>query len=66
MALNALPEILTNSSFRFILFDIPSEKQASSSQMYSLNVAPRHLESVCRSSRPGTERLRRHSEGSEC
>jgi hypothetical protein len=43
MALNALPAIFTKLNFFFMLVDIPSEKQASSSRMYSLNVALRHL-----------------------
>ncbi len=43
IVLNTLPGILTKSKFFFMLVDNPSEKQASSSLMYSLNVALRHL-----------------------
>ena len=43
----APPETLTNLKFRFMLFVIPSEKQWSSSRMYSLNVAPFHLPIFC-------------------
>ncbi len=42
MKLNALPAILMKLNFFFLLVDIPLEKQASSSRMYSLNVAPHH------------------------
>jgi hypothetical protein len=41
MALNALPEILTNSNFCFMSRDIPDEKHASSFRTYSLNMAQR-------------------------
>jgi hypothetical protein len=42
IVLNALPVMLTKSNFLFRLVDIPAEKHASSSWIYSLNVNPLH------------------------
>ncbi len=47
MEVSMLPATLTKSILGFMRVDIPSEKQASSLQMYSLNVAPRHLPIFC-------------------
>ncbi len=39
----AFPAIFTKLNFRFMSVDIPVKKHASSSLIYSLNVAPFHL-----------------------
>ena len=39
----ALPVMFTNLNFCFVFFDMPAEKHASSSRMYSLNASPFHL-----------------------
>ena len=63
------PVMLTKLNFVFILVDMPAEKQASSSWMYSLKVALCHLPIfwISRSEYPERDkRLRRRSEVSEC
>ncbi len=57
LLLKALPATLTNSNCFFILVDIPSKKHASSSRIYSLNVAPRHqpIFWICVSEYPARE-----------
>jgi hypothetical protein len=54
MSVNALPATLTKWNFVFICVDIPSEKHASSSRIYSLNVAPRQrpIFWICVSEKP--------------
>ncbi len=47
MSVYASPAIFTKLNFCFMFLDIPAEKHASSSRMYSLNVALRHRPIFC-------------------